>query len=144
MTIPRCNEANRRKHCLYVSCNCHRSISSQQLILKFCFRPEIPYTQTRDPCVFASLLLYSCPLPSLTVSASPARIRTPLKALKWREFRCRWALKAATHYLNTHLQAPARKRFYRLLSRVVRFGWASSLACSEVWVDVLRLPHQWM
>ena len=29
------------------------------------------------------------------------------------------------HYLNTHLQAPARKRFYRLLSRAVRFGWAS-------------------
>uniref|UniRef100_M4B3T4 Uncharacterized protein n=1 Tax=Hyaloperonospora arabidopsidis (strain Emoy2) TaxID=559515 RepID=M4B3T4_HYAAE len=32
----------------------------------------------------------------------------------------RRALKAATHYLNTHLQAPARKRFYRLLSRAVR------------------------
>ena len=39
--------------------------------------------------------------------------------------KCRRALKAATHYLNTHLQAPARKRFYRLLSRAVRFEWAS-------------------
>ena len=44
---------------------------------------------------------------------------------------CRRALKGVTHYLNTHLQAPVRRQFYRLLSSAVRFGWASYDSLTE-------------
>ena len=45
----------------------------------------------------------------------------------------RRTLKAATHYLYTHLQELARKRFYRLHSRAVRFGWASYDCLTDTW-----------
>ena len=43
--------------------------------------------------------------------------------------KCRQALKAAAHHFSARLKAPARKRFYLLLSS------------GEVLMGVLRLPH---